>query len=87
MGEFRDRPVERPVNLGLAKGVVQMVVAADHMGDSHVVVVDDDREIVGGRAVRAQDDQIVELGIGDRDLALNEVADGRGTLLRRAQAD
>ena len=54
-----------------------MVVAADHMGDAHVVIVDDDREIVGRRAVGAQDDQIVELRIGDRDLALHVVADHR----------
>ena len=51
MGEFRDRPVERLVDLGLAKGVVEMIVAADHVGHRHVVVVDHDRELVG-RACR-----------------------------------
>ncbi len=87
MGEFRDRPVERPVDLGLAKGVVEMIVAADHMGDAHVVIVDDDRKIVGRRAVGAQDDQIVEFGVGDRDLALHPVVDRRLALLRRLEAD
>ena len=60
MGEFGDRPAERVIDLRLAEGVVEVVVAADHMGDPHVVVVDHDREIVGRGAVRPQDDQIVE---------------------------
>ena len=63
MREFRHRPVERAVDLRLAEGVVQVVVAADHVRDAHVVIVDDDREIVGRRAVGAQQDQIVEFGI------------------------
>ncbi len=38
-----------------------MVVAADDVGDAHVVVVDHDREHVGRRAVRAQQHEIVEV--------------------------
>ncbi len=63
MREFRHRPVERLIELGLEKRVVQMLVAADHMGHAHVVVVDDDREVVGRGTVGAQDDPVVELGI------------------------
>ena len=72
MRESRHRPVERAVDLRLAEGVVQMVVAADHMGDAHVVVVDDDRQIVGRRAVGAQQDQSSSSAF-DRDLALDHV--------------
>ena len=43
MREFGHRPVEGPVDLRLTKRIVQMVVAADHMGDAHVMVVGDDR--------------------------------------------
>ncbi len=42
MGEFGNRPAERVIDLLLAEGVVEVVVAADHMGNAHVVVVDDD---------------------------------------------
>ena len=83
MGKFGSRPVERVRDLLLAKRIVEVVVAADHMGYPHIVVVDNDREIVGRAAVRPQDDQIVELGIRDRDLTLNMVADCRRALLRR----
>ena len=54
-------PAQRLVDQRLARGVVQVVVAADHVGDAHVVVVDHHGEVVGRRAVGAQQDQVVEL--------------------------
>src|SRR3546814_16276835 len=54
---------------------------------SHVVVVDDDAEHIGRRAVRAQQNEIVEFGILDRDFALHTVVDRRRPLLRRTQAN
>jgi hypothetical protein len=38
----------------LAEGVVQMVVTANDVCHAHVVIVDDDRQHVGRRAVGAQ---------------------------------
>ena len=43
-----------------------MVVAADDVGDAHVVVVHHHRLHVGRRAVAAQHDHVVQLGVGDR---------------------
>jgi hypothetical protein len=40
-----------------------VIVAADHMGHAHVVIVDHHRQHVGRRAVAAQQDEIVQLGI------------------------
>src|SRR6516162_3840061 len=87
MGEFGNWPFERVVNLRLTKSIVQMVVAADDMGDLHVVIVHHHRKIVGRRAVRPQDDKIVEFAIGDRDLALNVVAYRRRALLLSLEPD
>ena len=87
MAEFGHLPVERAVDLGLAKGVVEVVVAADHVGDRHVVIVDHDRQIIGRRAVGAQEDQIVEFGVRHRDLALHEVPDRCFSFLRCFEAD
>ena len=64
-----------------------MVVAADDVGDAHVVVVDHHREHVGRRAVGAEQDEIVELGVLDRDPALDLVVDHRLALARRLEAD
>ena len=61
MRHYRHRPAERVVDLFLPGGVGQMIVAADDMGHAHVVVVDDDRQLVGRRAVGAQQDEVVEV--------------------------
>src|SRR3546814_1949549 len=80
-------PVHRTYQRELAEGVVEMVVAANDVRHSHVVVVDDDSEHIGRRAVAPQQDEIVEFGILDGDLALDLVGDRYRAVLRRAQAD
>ena len=64
-----------------------MVVAADDVRDAHVVVVDDDGEQVGGRAVRAQKDEIVEIAIALCDRSLNVIRDCEVAVIRHAQTD
>ncbi|MNQ93829.1 hypothetical protein D3C85_1093110 [compost metagenome] len=60
VGEGRPGPAERVIDQALAGGVVQVVVAANDVGHAHVVIVHHHGQIVGGGAVRAQDDQIVQ---------------------------
>ena len=83
MGVDRLRPAHRADDGELAEGVVEMIVAADDVGDAHVVIVDDDGEHVGRRAVRAEQDEIVQLGILDGDPALHGVVDGGLAIARR----
>ena len=64
-----------------------MVVAADDVGDAHVVIVDHHREHVGRRAVGAEQHEIVELAVLDGDPALDLVLDRRLALARRLQPD
>ena len=64
-----------------------MVVAADDMGDAHVVVVDHDRQHVGRRAVAAQQHEVVEILVLPDHAALHLVLDHGLAGLRRAQAD
>ena len=87
MGIDRLGPAHRLDDLQLPEGVVEMVVAADHVRDAHVVVVDHDRVHVGRRAVGAQQDHVVELGVLDLDLALHGVLDHGLAVLRRLQPD
>jgi hypothetical protein len=42
-----------------------MIVAANHMRDLHVQVIDHYAEVVGGCAVRPRNHQIVELVVRD----------------------
>ena len=87
MGEGGQGPTEDPEQLGLAEGVGQVVVAADDMGHPHVVVVDDHRQHIGRRAVGAQQDHVVQLVVGHRHRALDQVFDHGFTVGGHLQAD
>ncbi|MNT53913.1 hypothetical protein D3C72_1910320 [compost metagenome] len=50
-----------------------MVVAADHVGDIHVDVVDHHAEVVGGGAVGARDHEVIQFVIADFNAALDLV--------------
>ena len=71
----RLRPVHRADNAELAEGVVEMVVAADHMGHAHVMIVNHHRQHVGRRAVRTQQDHVIELRVLDYHTALHCILD------------
>jgi hypothetical protein len=59
----------------LAERVVEMVIAANNVGDAHVMIIDHDRQHVGGRPVRAQQHKIVQLGIVHGDITLHQIGD------------
>ena len=86
MAEQRQRRAQRAEDVDLPGRVVDVLVAAEDMGDGHVPVVDDDGEVVGGHAVRPQDDQVVDLAVGDRDRALDQVVPGHFTVGRIRKA-
>ena len=75
VGERGNGGAEGLVNHDLARGVGQMVVAADDMGDLHHGVVDDGREVIRGRAIGAEDDEVVELLGVEGHLAVDGVVD------------
>ena len=83
----RRRPAERLEDLRLPRRVGEVVVAADDMGDAHVMVVDHDGEIVGRRAVAAQDHEVVEILVGKDHAALHAVLDHRLAVARRLEAN
>ena len=75
------------IDLHLARGVVQVIVAADDMGDAHVVIVDHHGQHVGGVAVGAQQHQVVELLVLPDHVALHLIVDHGFAGLRRLEAD
>src|SRR5215831_3839880 len=63
MGHDGHFPAERVINLGLPGSVVEMVIAANDMGNAHVMVVDDDRQHIGRRTVGPEQNEVVEIFI------------------------
>ena len=64
-----------------------MIVATDDMGHAGVVIVDDHRQHVGRRAVGAEQDHVVQLVVGHRNRALDQVLDHGFASLGHLQAD
>ena len=56
MGKFRDSKTKRLIHQNLAWGVVDMVIAADYMGDIHQGVINDHGKVIGWIPVAAFND-------------------------------
>src|SRR5689334_498740 len=80
-------PAQRFNDLRLAKSVGEMIIAANDMRDTHVVIIDDDGQIIGGRAVGAGQHQIIKLSVVDADAALHLVVNDGGAFLWRTKTD
>ena len=64
-----------------------MVVAADNVGNAHVVVIHNNAEVVGRCAVGAGDNQVVKRFIGNGDFAFDQVRPFGHTVQRRFETD
>ena len=75
MREDRHVPAHGLIDHHLTRRIAQVIVAADNMCDAHIMVIHDDREHVDRRAVRAQQDHVIELRVIDFHIALHFIAD------------
>ena len=86
MCHHRYVPATGLIDLGLAGGIGQMVVTTDDVGDTHVMVIDHNRQHISRSAIRAQQNQIVEILVLPGDAALHLVLDDGFAFQRRFQA-
>ena len=86
MHEDRRLVAQRREKADVARRRGDPLVAAGDVRDLHRVVVDDVGQVVRGEAVRLQDHEVVEEAVLVRDLAADEVAEGRGALLWHPEA-
>ena len=70
---MRPVPAHRVINHALAESIGKVVIAADHMGDAHVVIIHHNGVQIGGRAIAAQDDHVIQFAIGDAHFALHQI--------------
>src|SRR5207245_8297777 len=78
----RNLGAERADDIDLPRRIVDVIVAANHMGDVHVEIVDDDAKVVRRNAIAAYDNQVVKLGVADLDVALDLIVPGDAYLHR-----
>ena len=78
---------QRLQHLDLLGRVRDVVVAADHVRDRVVHVLDRRGEVVGRTAVGADDDEVLELRVRNLDAAADDVVPARDALVGHPEAD
>ena len=66
--------------------VRDVIVAANDVGDPHLDIVGHDREVVGGMAVRSQDDEVFDVRAIELDRAVHQIVEP-GHTFRHAEPD
>ena len=66
-------PAERLIKQVVLRRGSKVFVAAHHMGDAHGVIVNDVCEVVGGHAVRLDEDHVIQLRAVHRDVAIDHI--------------
>ena len=64
---------ERALERDVARRVVQVLLAAQHVRHAHQLVVDDHGEVIGGEAVALADHEVVEVLLAELDRAEHAV--------------
>src|SRR4051812_9953646 len=73
VAEARERRAQGVKDINLARRVVDMVIAANDMGHVHVPVIHDYAEVVSRHAVAAQNHDVVQFLIADRNRPLDQI--------------
>ena len=87
MTESRRLGTERLKQCDLHTSIGDMIVAPDDVSDPHIHVIHDYAKVVRGRAVGARDDQIVQLGVLERHVAVNDVLHDHDPIQRILESD
>ncbi len=76
VAEDRQRRAECAVQRDLFGRVRDVVVAAQHVRDPHIEIVHHHGEVVDRRAIRAQDDEVLDVRTLERDVAVDCILPG-----------
>ncbi len=73
MGILRRLSPHRPQQIDLARRVIDMVVAANDMGNPHVPIIHHHSQVVSGRTISTLDDKVIQLGVAEGQLASHQI--------------
>ncbi len=91
--DHREMRIDRRVcaecleHIDLSWRIVQVIITADNVAYLHVVIIDDDREIVGRRSIRSRNDKIIELRIFEHNFSTHPVLYDNLTMERIFESD
>ena len=75
MREARRLALERLVEKHLLRRVRDVIVAANDVRDPHLHIVGNHREVVGGVTIGAQDDEVFDVGVVERDESTHAIVE------------
>ena len=87
MGKGGRLPIERLVNMRLARGIGEMIIAADNICNAHIMIVHNNSQHIGWRAVRAQQHKIINILIWEHNASLHGVIDNCFAFQGRFETD
>ena len=74
-------------DVDLSGGVVGVVIAANYMGNAQIDVVHHHGQVVGRRAIRTGDDQVVQFVVVDHHLAAHHIVENHRSVQRILEAN
>ena len=77
MRELRHRRPEGFEQHHVLRRVGDVVVASHHVCNAHLHIVRDDRQVVGGMPIRAEDDEVFDVRAVERNRAVHEIVEAR----------
>ena len=86
VAELGCRDAERLEQQHVLRRVRDVIVPAHHVRDGHVEIVGDHRQVVCGMAIRAQDDEVLDVRVFEADGPVHEIGEARRPV-RNAKAD
>src|SRR2546430_16160139 len=87
MRHDRGAPAKRLIDLHLARRVGEMIVAANDMGDAHIMIIHNHGEHIGRRTIRTQKNDVVEILVCPGDPTLDFVVENRFALAGSLEPD
>ena len=73
MGKNRSLPTHALIHHQLTECIVQMIIAADHMGYAHIMIVNNDSQHIGRAAIAAQNHHVIQNLVLNCHRALNSI--------------
>ena len=78
----RHRRIQRFEDVDLARRVVDMIFAADHVSDRHIPVIYHHAEVIGRGTIGTANDQIVQFPVAELDRSADLIVKNNRTFLR-----
>jgi hypothetical protein len=69
----------------LPGSIIQVIIATNHVTDLHVEIIDDHGEVIGRRAIRSHNNQVIELAIFEQHLATHAIVNFNRAVKRIAE--